>query len=193
LILRLAGFGVVLLGATSCGPGQVTPEHLCKRPAGTARPLSASQLAELAGRYDVALVNSEGEYGDSVVRGTLVLWASDSARRFMPRTIGRIPGERPLTGTFESHSTTVSSYPNRYDPGGPDGPAVAIIGSTLYLGGVDGTDAVGERLVVEELTPTGFAGAWGHSGGFSVSVDTATGRVVREPSGYFCAWRAPQA
>jgi hypothetical protein len=67
-----------------------------------------------------------------------------------------------------------------------------MIGSTLYLGGINGTDVVGERLVVEEITPAGFAGTWRYSGGFSVTVDSATGRVVREPSGYFCARHARQ-
>jgi hypothetical protein len=183
---------LLLFSATSCAPGQVTPDHLCKRPSGAGLPPSARQLAALVGRYDLALVNSAGEYGDSAAHGTLVLWANDSGRRYMPRAIGRLPGERPLTGRFESHSVTVSSYPNQYDRSGVDTPAVEMIGPTLYLGGVDGTDAVGERLRVEEITPEGFVGTWSHSGGFSVTVDSATGRVVREPSGYFCARHARQ-
>jgi hypothetical protein len=46
-----------------------------------------------------------------------VLWANDSARRYMARSIGRLPGERPLAGRFESHSTAVPSLPNSYQPG----------------------------------------------------------------------------
>jgi hypothetical protein len=140
---------LLLLSATSRAPGRVTPEYLCDRPAGAGPPPSASQLAALVGRYDVALVNSEGEYGDSAAHGTLALWANDSARRYMPRAIGRLPGERPLSGRFQSQSVTVASYPNQYDAGAADRPAVEMIGATLHIGGVDGTDAVGERLEVE--------------------------------------------
>jgi hypothetical protein len=146
----------------------------------------------LAGRYEVSLVNAAGGYGDSLVRGTLVLWANDSVRRYMPPTISRRPGERPLAGRFESRSTTVPSYPNQHEPGSQDDPSVEMVDATIYLGGLEYSDAGGDQLGVTKITPTGFVGLWTHSSGFSITVDSATGRVVREPSGYFCAWRLPQ-
>jgi hypothetical protein len=191
--LRLVSSAVLLLvGAVACAPGQVAPVQGCTRPADSGVPLSADQFAQLAGHYDLILVNSEGEYGDSVVRGTLTLWANDSARRYMSRSIGRYPGERPLAGRFESLSATVPSYPNRWDPGGPERPAVELIGPTLYFGGIDATDGAGQRLQVTEIRATGFAGRWEYSGGIEVTVDTASGRVVRDPSGHFCAARRAQ-
>jgi len=63
---------------------------------------------------------------------------------------------------------------------------------TTYLGG-EPSDAGGDQLAVQEITSTGFAGVWTYSSGFSVTVDSATGRVVREPSGYFYARRGPRA
>src|SRR5262245_2858359 len=105
----------------------------------------SDQLAALAGRYEMTLVNADGEYGDSIVRGVLVLWANDSARRYMPRSIGRLPGERPLAGKFESHSTTVPSLPNSYEPGTQVDPAVEVVGATIYLGGLEYSDAGGNR------------------------------------------------
>jgi hypothetical protein len=80
-------------------------------------PPAPDQLAGLAGRYEVTLVNANGEYGASVVRGVLLLWPNVSA--------------------------------------------------------------------------SGFRGRWAHDPGFSVTVDSASGRVVGEPGGYFCARRAP--
>lgn len=68
-----------------------------------------------------------------------------------------------------------------------------MVEATIYLGGVDYSDAGGDRLGVKEITSSGFVGMWTYDGGFSVTVDSTTGRVVREPSGYICAWRAPQA
>jgi len=193
LSLRLAGFGAIgLLTTSACTPGQVTPEAPCRKPVPTVRPPTQRQLASLAGRYNVTLVNSEGEYGDSLVHGSLVLWANDSARRYMPRMIGRLPGERPLAGRFESRPTAVSSHPNPQQPGSREESAVEMVEGTIYLGG-EPSDAGGDQLAVKEITSTGFVGVWTYSGGFSVTVDSATGRVVREPSGYFCAWRAPQA
>jgi hypothetical protein len=184
---------VAVLTTSTCAPGQVTPEPTCPKPAPEGTPPTPAQLAALAGRYELVLVNSNGDYGDSLVHGTLTLWPNDSARRYMPRTIGRLPGERPLAGTFESRSSTVRSYPDRQSSGSRDEPAVEMVEATIYLGGAESGDAGGDRLGVQALTPTGFAGMWTYSRGFAVTVDSATGRVMQEPSGYYCARRAPPA
>jgi hypothetical protein len=181
---------IALITLSACGPRQVAPQQICSRPSATAGP-PTGELAALAGRYEVTLLNSEGQYGDSLVSGTLVLWANDSVRRYMPRTIGRRPGERPLAGRFESHSSTVESVPNRYEHGGRDAPAVEMVGATIYLGALEYSDAGGNQLEVKEITSTGFRGVWTYARGFSITVDSATGRVVRDPSGYFCARRTP--
>ena len=184
---------LALLTTGACGPGQVTPEPECQKPGATAEPPTPHQLARLAGSYEVTLVNSEGGSGDSLVRDTLLLWANDSVSRYMPRTLGLRPGERPLAGRFDSRSTTVSSYPNRHEPGSKDDPSVEMVEATIYLGGLEYSDAGGDQLKVTNITSTGFVGLWTNSSGFSVTLDSATGRVVREPSGYFCARRLPQA
>jgi hypothetical protein len=134
----------------------------------------------------------QGEHGDSLVRGTLLLWANDSTRRYVRRTIGRRPGERPLEGKFESHSTIIPSVPNRYEPGSRDSRAVEMVGATIYLGGLEYSDGGGNELEVKEITSNGFQGLWTYSRGFSVTVDSASGHVVRDPNGYFCAQRVPQ-
>jgi hypothetical protein len=139
----------------------------------------------------VVLVNADGEYGDSVVFGTLRLWANDSARRYAyvtPHT-GRLRGERPLAGAFDSRSPTVPSYPNQWEPGGAERPAVELIAQTLYFGGIDANGGAGERLQITYVGRTGFMGIWRHSGGIEVTIDTASGRILHEPSGYFCAIR----
>lgn len=183
---------LALLTISACSPGQITAEPGCQISA-TSQPPTPAQLAALGGRYEVTLVNSKGEYGDSLVRGNLLLWANDSARRFMPRTSGRRPGERPLAGRFESHSTTLPSVPNQYEPGSRDNPAVEMVEATIYLGGLEYSDAGGNELEVKEITSGGFRGVWTYSRGFSVTVDSASGRVVREVGGYFCAQRIPKA
>jgi hypothetical protein len=189
---RLAGAALLaLLTLSACSSGRVGPAPPCPQPRPASAPPRSDQLAALPGRYEMTLVNANGEYGDSIVRGVLVLWANDSARRYLPRSIGRRPGQRPLAGKFESQSITVPSVPNSYEPGNPEDPAVEMVGDTIYLGGLEYSDAGGNRLGVQEITPTGFRGTWTYSAGFSVTVDSATGRVVREPSGYFCARRVP--
>ncbi len=67
-----------------------------------------------------------------------------------------------------------------------------MVGATIHLGGLEYSDAGGNRLGVQEITPSGFRGVWTYSTGFSVTMDSATGRVIRDPSGYFCARRAPE-
>ena len=153
--------------------------------------MRAETLATLAGTYELILVNSEGEYGDSSARGRLRLWANDSVRRYayVKRSLGRLVGERPLAGEFSSRSSMVSSYPNAFEPARPDHPAVELIGRTLYFGGIDMMDGGGERLEITAVDRNGFAGVWRFDGGFEMTMDVATGRRVREPSGYFCAVR----
>jgi hypothetical protein len=192
LSYRPAGFAILaLVTMNACSSGRVAPDPTCPHPRAASTPPQPDQLAALAGRYEMTLVNVNGEYGDSIVRGILVLWANGSARRYLPRAIGRRPGERPLAGKFESESSTVPSVPNSYEPGTPEDPAVEMAGDTIYLGGLEYSDGGGNHLGVQEITPTGFRGTWIYSPGFSVTVDSATGRVIREPSGYFCGRRAP--
>jgi hypothetical protein len=176
---------LALLTICACSPGQVAPES-CPPPRASAPP-HPDQLAALAGRYEMTLVNANGDYGDRVMRGVLVLWPNDSARRYLPRSISRRPGERPLAGRFESQSSTVSRVPNAYQPGTQENPAVEMVGATIYLGGLEYSDAGANQLTVQQITPAGFGGKWLYASGFSVTVDSATGRVVREPNGYFCA------
>jgi hypothetical protein len=182
----------LLLSGAACASGRVTPEGACRSRllAIAARP-NAEDLAKLAGTYELSLVNADGEYGDSVSHGRLTLWANDSVRRYawVTPSIGRIPGERPLTGTFASRSATVPSYPNLWEPAGPDRPAVELIGPTLYFGGIDAMDGGGERLEITAISGAGFGGTWTFDGGIAMTIDTATGRRIRDPGGYFCAVR----
>jgi hypothetical protein len=189
--VKLGMLTVIIPIACTQAPG--TPEPRCQGPDATTKPPTSSELAALAGQYEVRLVNSQGEDRDSLVHGTLVLWANDSSRLHMPRSIGRRPGERPLAGSFKSHSATIPSVPNQNEPGSRDHPAVEMVGATIYLGGLEFSDAGGTELRVKEITSTGFRGEWRQSTGFSVAINSATGRIVPEPKGYFCAWHVPQA
>jgi hypothetical protein len=187
---------LTLLGMAACAPGGVTPDGACRAgpPAEAVAP-NASSLVALAGDYELTLVNSHGQYGDSLVRGQLRLWPNDSARRyaFLTPTVGRRRGERPLAGAFTSQSATVPSYPNRWHPGGPTGPAIEVSGQTLYFGSIDGMDGSGERLRITGLSAGGFWGTWAHEGGIESAFDATTGQRLREPSGHYCAVRLKHA
>ncbi len=153
--------------------------------------LAPEQVAGLAGQYRLVLVNTNGEYGDSVILGTLRLRPNDSARRYawvLP-TLGRIRGERPLAGEFTSQSSTVPNYPNEWEPATPDRPAVELIGQIIYFGGIDAMDGAGERLLIRGVAASGFAGTWEHDGGIERVMDTVSKRFLEDPGGYFCASR----
>lgn len=183
---------IILISTPGCAPAQVTPQRDCAAVADTAQ-VAADALAGLAGTYEVVFVNSEGEYGDSLGKGTLTLWANDSSRRFASvsdgRALGRFPGERPVAGKFVSQSALVASYPNTYDPDRPNQPAIEMIGHTIYFGGIDMLDGSGERLEITRVRRDGFVGRWHYDGGIAIVVDTMKGRRVRDPGGYFCAQR----
>jgi hypothetical protein len=184
-----AALGTVVMSA--CASSTTVPDSTCSSPPGHAGPPEAEQLARLAGEYRLVLVNTRGEYGDSVVRGTLTLWPNDSARRYawVHPVLGRFPGERPLAGRFTSHSGTVPSHPSAWERATADHPAVELIGSTLFLGGIDMMDGSGERLDIRTAALDGFAGTWGHDGGIGRLLDTVNKRFLKDPGGHFCAWR----
>jgi hypothetical protein len=162
---------------SACAPGRPAPEPACEPLGGASTRPGPHELAKLDGRYEVTMVNVNGDYGDRVAHGTLILWPNDSARRYLPRQVGMRPGERPLAGSFEI-------------PGTPEHPAVEMVDGTIYLGGLEYSDGGGDELVVQQITPTGFRGAWHQDSGFSAVIDSATGRKLRNPSGHFCAVRA---
>jgi len=187
---------LILLSLAACAPARVGPDPECRdRPAADGGiPANGAELVKLAGGYELTLLNSEGGYGDSVVGGRLDLWPNDSIRRYawVAHTVGRVRGERPLFGAFESRSSTMPSYPKLRTPGGTDDPAVELVAQTLYFGGVDRIDGTGERLQITSISVRGFAGTWTHDRGIEMTVDSATGQRLREPGGHFCAVRLPE-
>jgi hypothetical protein len=192
--LRITVHDLVALGTIAtlgCVARTPAPDSACPLLRGETAALGPEQLERLAGEYQLVLVNTRGEYGDSVTRGSLTLWPNDSARRYawVVPTIGRLRGERPLAGRFTSQSRTVPDYPNSWEPATPDRPVVELIGTTIYFGGIDMMDGSGERLVIQGTTPTGFAGTWAHDGGIERVMDTVHKRFLEDPGGHFCAWR----
>jgi hypothetical protein len=145
----------------------------------------------LAGQYDLILINTLGEFGDSVQRGTLELWVNDSLRRFgsMRQRLGGIRGERPLAGAYRE--TFPARGQGRDDRASRDRarPGVELIGPTLYMGGIDMMDGGGERLLIRSVRPDGFWGVWHWDGGLAILIDTTTKRRLANPAGHFCAWR----
>jgi hypothetical protein len=83
----------------------------------------------------------------------------------------------------------VPSVPDSQQRGTKREPAVEMVGATIYLGGLEFSDAGGTSLVVKQITSIGFRGTWDYSSGFSIRVDGTTGRVIPDPRGYFCATR----
>jgi hypothetical protein len=187
---------LILLSLAACAPRRVVPNPECRdRPVTDGRfSANGGELVKLAGGYELTLVNSEGGYGDPVVRGRLNLWPNNSVRRYawVARTVGRVRGERPLFGAFESRSSTMPSYPKLRTPEAADDPAVELVTQTLYFGGVDRIDGTGERLQITSISLTGFSGTWTHDRGIEMTVDSATGQRLREPGGHFCAVRLPK-
>ena len=186
-----ARLGPIAVSLLACAANVPIPATACSPGDDGSAPPSSEQLSELAGEYEVILLNTQGEYGDSVVRGRLTLWPNDSARRYahLVPAMGFITGERPLAGRFESRSPTIPSYPNEGEPATPERPEVEVIGRTLYLGGIDMMDGSGVRLEIRTAGAEGFAGTWTRSLGVARVLDTVQKRFLDDPGGHFCALR----
>ena len=152
----------------------------------------------MVGRYDLALVNTRGEYGDSVERGVLDLWLNDSTRRFawVKPGLGHVPGERPLPGAFESQLPRGSGARDTRASRDPERPGVEVIGPllfgggpVLFMGSIDVMDASGERLRIRAVSPEGFWGTWGSELWDRCCRGHRYERVLANPAGHFCALR----
>jgi hypothetical protein len=72
---------------------------------------------------------------------------------------------------------------------GSDHPEVEVVGAALYFGAPDGVDAAGTVLLISHVSRGGFWGTWSYSSGIGMVVDSATGRRLENPAGFFCAIR----
>lgn len=163
-------------------------------PPASATPPSWSHIDDLAGKYDLTLVNTGGEYGDSVGRGVLELRANDNARRYIRARpdSARIVGERPLAGSFQIRPG--APWYNQPDQASRSHthPGVGLMDQLLMIGGIDVTDGSGEFLNITAVSPDGFWGRWTWNGGIAAVYDTRLKRALKPPTGHFCASRRPK-
>jgi len=183
-------FQIAVVALAACAHTTPAPAILTclPTPPTTARPPDWAHIETLAGRYELTLVNTGGGYGDSVGRGVLELWPNDSARR-AGTFLGRSMGNRPLAGIFIDGDTSKARAYDERMLRDPNRPGVELIGSILYMGGIDVMDGSGERLSIRAVNPDGFWGGWHWDGGIALLMDTKTKRIVPWPSGHFCALR----
>ena len=176
---RLGLIGLFLAGG--CAPNPHVANSATNDRCSASLPLNWARVDALAGRYRLTLVTTTTHLESPVVMN-LSLRVNDSASRHAPRFIGRFPGERPLVGSADVGPATAS-------PSTAPVP-VALIDSTLFVGGIDMPDGAGYRLRVQRVGVASFAGTWSWDGGITIAVDPVTHREVQY-SGSFCAERMP--
>jgi hypothetical protein len=72
-----------------------------------------------------------------------------------------------------------------------DNPEIEVVGTELYLGAPDVVDGAGYTLRIARVSSTGFWGDWRYDSGIGSVVDSATGQLLANPAGFFCAMRRP--
>ncbi|HEU5304661.1 MAG TPA: hypothetical protein VFU40_08460, partial [Gemmatimonadales bacterium] len=84
--------------------------------------------------------------------------------------------------------------PRPVDDLGSTGHTAAVLaGEHLRVGDIGALDGYVEDLTITAVAPEGFWGWWRAFPGWEVTVDSATGRVLPDPAGYFCALRRDSA
>jgi hypothetical protein len=68
-------------------------------------------------------------------------------------------------------------------------PGAVLAGSHLRLGQAGALDAYVEQLTITAVSRDGFWGWWKAEPGFELTLDSASGRRLPDPAGFFCALR----
>lgn len=155
---------------------------------------TSEMIDSLAGAYALVLVNTVTSWIPLGPReATLELWFNASSRRpgWPRQTLGRLPGPRPLVGRVRLAVSGGSPASELAAVPGSDHPDVEVVGTDLYFGAPDATDASGHVLRITHMSRDGFWGTWSFDLGIGSVVDSATGRRLEDPAGYFCAVRRP--
>jgi hypothetical protein len=179
-----AALGALALAA--CGPAAVSaPEPLPCEPKvpPTAQHPIAIRPVLLAGEYQLIQVPTQPA-SSKVKSGRLHLAPLDSAARTsaIGRPVADLVGWLEPSGTDTTGRSAAASRDLEH-------PGVLLSGEHLRLGDVGAVDGYIEDLTITAVAPDGFWGWWRAHSGWEITIDSSTGRVLPDPTGYFCALR----
>jgi hypothetical protein len=169
---------VVLAGCHA--PGQVTTQACAARPPASSRSFQASMATELFGTYELNTVHTSQGGASYTIAGRLVLMPPDTLRRYYrPRLQSWVrTGDRPVAGVYIPAD---SGYPDDI---------VEVEGEVLYVGCRMCMDASPNHYQITWVLDSAFGGTWENfQTGIWRVYDSASGRELPNPAGYFCARR----
>jgi hypothetical protein len=177
---------LVLVACHQAAPSDTAPARCAASVPRTAHHPLASRPAALAGDYDLVQVQTQPT-GGKTTAGHLHLVELDSSAR------ARAAGGpvRDLTGWLETAAGD-SAWRSNVGSRDPRSPGVVLAGDHVMLGRAS-LDTYTEHLTITAVSPDGFWGWWRGVPGFNVAMDTAAGRVLPDPAGYFCALRVTRS
>lgn len=177
---------LALLATSAChsaAPSTPEPARCGPNVPATAQHPVAIRAAELAGDYELVQVRTQ-PVGGVTTSGRLHLAPQDSLTR-----AGSVGGAvRDLVGWLdlrEGNPAWRSNVASR----DPSQGGVVLAGEHLRLGRQGFLDGYTEHLTITAVSPDGFWGWWKGEPGLEVAAEPATGRVLPDPAGYFCAVR----
>jgi hypothetical protein len=185
----------------------------------TARKFNEAEAVPLAGEYRLTLVSTWLEDAGRTTEGHLSLWVADTLRRFYePQYLtiydstqppekrlstsrvvldsivrwDRSGYDRPLLGALEIDLQPVSAPAEAHLASrDPNEPGARLEGRELHLTpvrlGLVSTDASFTTLRINAVDDRAFYGRW--TTDFGLGRLSRNGRIVPNPSGYFCAQR----
>jgi hypothetical protein len=177
--------GVAALAIMGCQPhpAAAPPEQCGSAVPETAQHPVSMPAADLAGDYRLVQVRTQPA-PSVTTSGRLHLMPVDSATR--AAAVGG--AVRELTGWLDPMDGD-SLW--RADAGSrdPAHPGAVLAGSHLRLGQSGSLDAYVEHLTITAVSRDGFWGWWKAEPGFELTLDSASGRRLPDPAGFFCALR----
>jgi hypothetical protein len=177
--------GVAALAIMGCHPhpSAAPPEECGPAVPETAQHPVAIPDADLAGDYRLVQVRTQPA-PSVTTSGRLHLMPVDSATR--ATSVGG--AVRDLVGWLDPIDGD-SRWRAEAGSRDPAHPGAVLAGSHLRLGQSGALDAYVEHLTITAVSRDGFWGWWKAEPGFELALDSASGRRLPDPAGFFCALR----
>jgi hypothetical protein len=161
----------------------------CERVARSAPKWSDVALKGLAGEYRFHVIATQGRYStDSLARGRLSLWVTNSRYAQGPPRPGQLPQTYPVSGATDIPLARLApvSIAVPLTSRDPAKPGVQLFsGRSMWLGGAMGPEYsildAGVLFEIDSVAPDGLRGHWVEGGRRALH-----GQI---PAGYFCAFR----
>ena len=177
--------GLLVVVALMAAPVVAQAQGCAASPSPQMTPFDTARVSEIAGAYNLVMVDTTSLRGNRQHAGRLALWMQDSLPR-RPGMAARRTQKQFLVGSFDVTAPDSGEMWRRMASRAADAPGVFWSDGFLRLGEFGAKSGI--SIYVRNVTADELRGMWTSHPGIGVVVDF-TGDREPDEAGFFCAKR----